>query len=99
MKPKAQEKKPRAEELRGKVLWAKPEALSIEYGQSSESTYEKILSITSETKMEGISGPAALKAGDAVRVYYEQREEENKEQGRMIRQSVATHVTLVEAIR
>ena len=84
-----------SKEVTGQVIWVGKRAISVEYDRTQESTYEMLLPVSSETKVERVKSLSELKRGDTVSVKYKQRSKKGEDGQDVILATVATKVALV----
>lgn len=91
----APEEKVESKEVTGEVASVSASAISIEYSKTKQGSYEMLLPVGKETRLERLKSLVELKARDTVRVRYEQTYKEDDKGERIVLKTLATQISLV----
>ena len=84
-------------EITGKVLGITRDTLALEYEHTSESAYERILSVNPTTRVWPIANLSELRPGDTIKVRYNEVYKKDQDQTRFILKSLATEITVLNS--
>jgi hypothetical protein len=93
--PVAEEAQVSVKAVTGEVTSINRQAISVEYSKTSEGSYEMLLPITKDTRLERVQSLTELKAGDTVTVDYEQRYKAGDHGERIVLGTVAKRIALM----
>jgi hypothetical protein len=81
--------------ITGEVVWVGKRAISVEYDRTAESSYEMLVPVGGDTKVERIKSLSDLKRGDVVSVQYKQRSKKAEDGKDVVLGTMASHVALI----
>ena len=84
-----------AQEITGTVSAVSKQGIAVEYSRTSEGNFEMYLPLGDKVKLERLNSLEELKAGDTVKVRYEQTFKETKEGPPLVLKTAATEVALM----
>jgi hypothetical protein len=91
------EVKIRRKEVTGDVTYVTKRAISLEYSKSAETSFEMLLPVNENTRLERVKSLSELKPGDRIKVQYQQEYKEKDEEGNpIVLNTVATNVALLK---
>ena len=83
------------EEVKGRVVSVSTHAISVEYSQKDQASYEMLLPLTRDIRLSHLRSLSELKPGDTVTVKYAQTYKENDQGEKVILSTVATNLALM----
>lgn len=83
------------DEVRGQVTSVTKRAISVEYAQKNNASYEMLLPFTQDIRLSHLRNLSELKPGDTVKVRYTQTYRENDKGEKVILNTVATDLALI----
>lgn len=79
----------------GTVGSVSKQAISVEYSRTKTGSYEMLLPLTEETRLEHLKSLDELKTGDTIRARYQQTYREGDKGERIILKTAATEIALI----